>query len=89
MSCDSISQFLFSMSVTRVATYKQLDTELKKQAGLFTLVIMKIMHGVLPLVIIIGSLLFNCFLCKDGDIDLKLLANVLSPESDITEVWKM
>lgn len=47
-----------SVAKTRITTYKQLDMDLQKHAGLFTL---------------------------DGEVDLKLLAKVLSPESEIKE----
>jgi len=47
-----------SVQVTRVATYKELDHDFEKHAGLLTL---------------------------DGDIDLKLLGSVLSPESEVVE----
>lgn len=47
-----------TVALNRFATYKQLDSDLHRHAGLFTL---------------------------DGDIDLKLLANVLSSEEDIKE----
>lgn len=47
-----------TVALNRFATYKQLDSDLHKHAGLFTL---------------------------DGDIDLKILANVLSSEEDIKE----
>lgn len=53
-----------SVQVTRVATYKELDTDFQKHAGLLTL---------------------------DGDIDLKLLGNVLAPESEVFEndsIWE-
>ncbi|XP_057303278.1 intraflagellar transport protein 43 homolog isoform X1 [Hydractinia symbiolongicarpus] len=52
-----------SVQVTRVATYKELDHDFEKHAGLLTL---------------------------DGDIDLKLLGSVLSPEAEVIEddkVW--
>lgn len=47
-----------SVQVTRLDTFKKLDTELHKHAGLATL---------------------------DGDIDLKLLTKVLTPEADMIE----
>lgn len=47
-----------TVALNRFATYKQLDSDLHRHVGLFTL---------------------------DGDIDLKLLANVLSSEDDIKE----
>ena len=47
-----------TVALNRFATYKQLDSDLHRHAGLFTL---------------------------DGDIDLKLLADVLSSEEDIKE----
>ena len=47
-----------TVALNRFATYKQLDSDLHRHAGLFTL---------------------------DGDIDLKLLSNVLSSEEDIKE----
>lgn len=47
-----------TVALNRFATYKQLDSDLHRHAGLFTL---------------------------DGDIDLKILANVLSSEEDIKE----
>ena len=47
-----------TVALNRFATYKQLDSDLHRHAGLFTL---------------------------DGDIDLKLLANVLSSEESIKE----
>lgn len=47
-----------TVALNRFATYKQLDSDLHRHAGLFTL---------------------------DGDIDLKLLANVLSSEEDVKE----
>jgi len=47
-----------TVALNRFATYKQLDSDLHKHAGLFTL---------------------------DGDIDLKLLAEVLSSEDDVRE----
>jgi len=47
-----------TVALNRFATYKQLDSDLHRHVGLFTL---------------------------DGDIDLKLLANVLSSEDDIRE----
>ena len=47
-----------TVALNRFATYKQLDSDLHKHAGLFTL---------------------------DGDIDLKLLADVLSSEDDVRE----
>jgi len=53
-----------TVALNRFATYKQLDSDLHKHAGLFTL---------------------------DGDIDLKLLADVLSSEDDVREedeVWE-
>ena len=47
-----------TVALNRFATYKQLDSDLHRHAGLFTL---------------------------DGDIDLKVLANVLSSEEDVKE----
>lgn len=47
-----------SVMVNRVDTYKQLESDLHKHAGLFTL---------------------------ENEVDLKLLAKVLSPETDVVE----
>ena len=72
--------FSCSVAVNRVATYKELDSELQKHAGIFTLVQTHVYPHVyftsLPI----------SFHCQDGNKDLKLLAKVLSPEIDIREV---
>ena len=75
-----------------MATYKELDNDFQKHSYLMTLVckcFTNLQHLLMvwfSLLMCLLTLLICLFLCKDDEIDLKLLGKVLAPESTVFEV---